>query len=158
MGRLRFPRNTPFHDRLVATEAGCLEWQGYRETFGYGQIRINGKLYKAHRYAFELAYGPIPEGLVICHRCDNPPCCNPEHLFLGTHADNIADRCAKGRTRTGHLYGEESVSAILTAADVISIRTQYAAGGVTQTGLASEYGVTQSAIWLIVHNKKWRNL
>ncbi len=158
MGKLRFPRNTPFCDRLVATEQGCLEWRGYCNPYGYGEIRIGGKLYKTHRYAFELAHGPIPEGLVICHRCDNPPCCNPEHLFLGTHADNHADCIQKGRARYNPLRGEESTSAILAAENVITIRAQYAAGRATQTELARKYGVTQSTIWLIVHNKKWRHV
>jgi hypothetical protein len=63
----------------------------------YGHLQVNGKLAYTHRLAYELAFGPIPEGLLVLHRCDNPPCCNPAHLFVGTSADNTADRIAKGR-------------------------------------------------------------
>lgn len=68
---------------------------------GYGIMRVRGKVLKTHRIAWELANGPIPDGLSVCHSCDNPPCCNVEHLFLGTHADNMADMIAKKRDRPG---------------------------------------------------------
>lgn len=88
----------------VNEETGCWEWQKKRDQRGYGRltIRINKKHKKAfvHRYAYELFVGPIPDGLIICHHCDNPPCCNPDHLYAGTHADNTADKIARGRFRT----------------------------------------------------------
>jgi hypothetical protein len=80
---------------------GCWPWMGARERNGYGQLgnRILRKHLKAHRVAYELAVGPIPEGFLVCHACDNPPCCNPSHLFVGTGADNTHDMIAKGRGR-----------------------------------------------------------
>ena len=75
----------------------CSEWTGATDDDGYGRRRWRGKVRKAHRVAWEIAYGPIPEGAKVLHRCDNPPCIEPTHLFLGTQADNVADMIAKGR-------------------------------------------------------------
>jgi hypothetical protein len=95
-------RAETFWDDLKVTESGCREWTGYTDRKGYGQIRVHGKLTSTHRFAWEQINGPIPEGMFICHRCDNPPCCNVERcLFLGTVADNNADMMAKGRGRAG---------------------------------------------------------
>jgi hypothetical protein len=80
---------------VMVTASGCWEWQRYRNEHGYGRM-WRPKVY-AHRASFEAFVGPIPSGLSVLHRCDNPPCCNPEHLFLGTRADNMRDMCAKGR-------------------------------------------------------------
>lgn len=78
---------------------GCLEWTGARATGGYGQVRLSGLNVLVHRYVWELANGPIPDGMCVCHACDNPPCCNVDHLFLGTKSDNNADMATKGRAR-----------------------------------------------------------
>ena len=81
---------------VVDPETGCHNWTGTMGDKGYGLVLIS-----AHRLAYELAHGPIPDGLLVLHKCDNPPCCNPEHLFLGTSADNTADKMRKGRHRNG---------------------------------------------------------
>ena len=94
------PRLSPterLQSGLVAMPNGCIEWTRSTVRGGYGQIKVNGKQLKTHRFAWELVNGPIPAGMDICHHCDNPPCCNVEHFFLGTGADNMADRDAKGR-------------------------------------------------------------
>lgn len=114
----------PLADRLFAklepTPTGCLEFAGKRNRQGYGYLslgpRENRKYIRAHRLAWELNNGPIPEGLDLCHRCDNPPCCNPEHLFPGTRLDNMRDMAQKGRGRNanrthckrGHEYTPEN--------------------------------------------------
>ena len=148
-----------FWKRMNHTESGCWEWQGARNPAGYGVVRVHYKMCRAHRVAYELTHGPIPDGLLACHRCDNPPCCNPDHLFLGTRKDNNDDRHAKGRTRSGagSRYGEAINTAKLTADDVRAIRAQSVAG-TSQMDLARQYPVTQSAIWAIVHYKSWKHI
>ena len=99
------------------TDTPCIEWPKGRHRAGYGEIRIKTKLYRMHRVAWENAYGPIPEGLSVLHRCDTPSCYNPLHLFVGTHRDNMQDMAAKGRhwasRRThcneGHLLSDNNL-------------------------------------------------
>lgn len=105
----------------------------------------------AHRFAYELANGPIPDGLVVCHACDNPPCVNPAHLWTGTQRDNIADSIAKGRT--DH-KGESNAAAKLTESEVRTIREMYESGR-SQKWLAGLFGVTQANISMIVIGDTW---
>jgi len=95
---VRTPLAERLFARLVERENGCLEWTGPPGTGGYGQIKVGKKMVGAHRVAWELANGErIPTGMVVCHACDNPPCCNPEHLFVGTYSDNNLDMGQKWR-------------------------------------------------------------
>ena len=87
--------------KLVARANGCIEWTGYTSPTGYGTISVKGKMIPTHRLVWELAGVTIPDGMKSLHRCDNPPCCNIDHLFLGTQADNVADMLAKGRWSNG---------------------------------------------------------
>lgn len=87
--------------RVAVTDAGCWEWQGHRNEHGYGRVSVGGRRMYAHRLAYLATHFVIPEGLVVMHRCDNPPCVNPDHLAIGTYADNTADMIAKGRSRLG---------------------------------------------------------
>lgn len=93
------------HSEFV-TECGCQIWTASVDRFGYGRLTVNGKTTHAHRASWECANGPIPDSLWVLHRCDTPPCINPDHLFLGTPADNVADMIRKQRHRFGrrHLY------------------------------------------------------
>lgn len=135
---------------------GCWLWRGPVNN-GYGRVRINGVTSYAHRLSYELANGPIPDGQDALHDCpdgDNPLCVRPDHLFLGDQRTNNADRDAKGRVR----YGDGHASAKLTAEQVRAIRVTYAAGGVSQRGLARLYGVTHGVIRDAIHGKSWRRV
>lgn len=95
------PLQTRLAAAYVTRPSGCREWTRGTNKQGYGEIRVNGRMRRAHRVVWEMGHGPIPEGLFVLHRCDNPPCGNLDHLFLGTNADNMADMARKGRTGSG---------------------------------------------------------
>lgn len=125
----------------------CWEWRGTRFKNGYGRITLaDRRTNVAHRVALELAVGILPADMEACHRCDNPPCVNPAHLFAGTARDNAADMIAKRRD----LRGERSPYAKLTFADATAIREAYARGGVSQQAIADRYDVKQPAISRII--------
>lgn len=140
----------------------CWPWEGCRNPQWYGTLKWRRRTDRAHRIAYELVVGPIPIGLCVCHHCDNPPCCNPAHLFLGTIADNNADKVAKGRAgrtgkRSGWARGEGHGCARLTTADVIALRRRHVEGE-SQSSLAREFGVHVSTVHLVVHRKKWAHV
>lgn len=131
----------------------CIEWTGARNVKGYGARQWRGHVRRAHRVAWEEANGPIPDGMMVLHRCDNPPCVNVAHLFLGTAADNTADMIAKGRRAS--VAGEKNAKAKLTLDQVRSIREAHAAG-VSNATQARTYGVTRSTIRHIVIGLTWK--
>lgn len=139
---------------MVLQPHECWEWNAYCGGPGYGQIGIGGyKLEYAHRLAWMLTYGEVPDGLFVLHRCDNRRCCNPMHLFLGTNAGNMADCCMKGRTSRGELRPQ----AILTEVDVDTIRKRCEAGE-TCKAIGDEYGIARTTVSGIKHHYSWRHL
>ena len=114
----------------------------------------------AHRAAYELTYGPVAPGLEVCHRCDNPPCVNPAHLFVGTHLDNIADMHAKGRWESPFkkLRGERNVNAKLTEAKVREIRAWRAAGGQYTPEAAARFGLSMSSLHRTATGQTWKHV
>lgn len=137
---------------------GCWLWTAPLDKDGYGGFRKDGET-RVHRVAWQLAYGPIPAGLQVLHRCDVRSCVRPDHLFLGTNADNIADKMSKGRYGDGHSHiGTDSSFAVLDEDAVREIRRLYSVGDVTQMALASHYGVRRTAISKIVRRERWKHV
>jgi hypothetical protein len=133
---------------------GCWRWSRALDPQGYGTIRVARRNMAAHRAAWIAWRGPVPEGLCVLHRCDNPPCVNPDHLFLGTRGDNSRDMVAKGRSA----FGERQGHSRLTAADVAEIRRLVAAGELTQREIGARYGVRDTAVCRIASGKRWGRL
>lgn len=135
----------------------CWWWMGSKQSQGYGDFRYEGKRYVAHRLSYELTYGPFPKELSVLHRCDNPSCVRPEHLFLGTQLDNMRDRMHKGRWKGGSPPGEGNGSAKLTDEQVRQIRIRRAAGEGARA-LGREFGVAHVQIVKIVQRKTWKHI
>lgn len=131
----------------------CWEWLAFCDKDGYGKCNFNRQSKLVHRIVWELINGLIPNGLSVLHKCDNPRCCNPEHLFLGTHLDNNRDMVAKGRNNPSK--GEKQRSHKLTELDVIAIRKRYANGEKKVSKLANEYGVNRNTIYDVINRKYW---
>jgi hypothetical protein len=136
----------------------CWLWLGGKAHRGHGRVKWGGRFRPAHRIAYELLVGPVPEGLCVLHNCpggDNPACVRPSHLWLGSKTDNNRDRDAKGRT--AHQKGSAHGLSKLTEDDVRLIR-QRRADGATLTAIAAEFGVIFQNISLIVNRKAWRHV
>lgn len=153
------------HERLMShtqydETSGCWEWTGSKRN-GYGRMivgsRTDGtrKSVSAHRLSYELTYGEIPEGMEVCHRCDNRCCVNPDHLFLGTHQDNMDDREHKGRNKPPK--GENNGRAKLSEADVLAIKKKRKSG-VPFYKIAEEYGVHKKTVMDAVSGKNWASV
>jgi len=132
----------------------CWEWQRARQTAGYGAMTVNYKVLAMHRYSWELHNGPIPHGAHVLHKCDNPPCCNPKHLFLGTHAENMKDMANKKRATKVGRKGEAHHMSKLTEADVREIR----ASDVPARLAAIGYGVTATTIYMVRNRLIWKHV
>lgn len=132
-----------------APETGCIVFTGTLFDTGYGSICINYRTLSAHRLAWEIENGPIPNGLSVLHRCDNRACINPAHLFLGTQADNMRDMSEKGRSSRG----EKNAKAKLTEAQVRVIRED----GRSHRAIAADYGVAKTTVGDIKRGRIWRH-
>ncbi len=139
----------------------CWEWTGAKSRFGHGRIKLNGKLHSPHRIVYQMLVGNIPENYLVCHRCDNPSCVNPRHLFVGTHSDNMKDCAAKGRLNSqlnaASFQGAKHPNAKLTDEKVREIRLR-AANGEPKKRLAREFGVHKSIIQKVIQRKRWAHV
>lgn len=128
----------------------CWPWTRWLDRDGYGQFSAGGHAYKAHRLAYELGHGVAPGELKVCHACDNPRCCNPAHLFLGTQTENLRDMIAKGRSSRGSRHH----STELTEEQVSEIRARRSAGERGRV-LAAEFGLSEASVSDIHHRRTW---
>lgn len=160
---------------LVDKSGECWLWKGTHNRGGYGSFRANRMRYVAHRVAWESVNGPLPPGYLVCHHCDTPACCRPDHLFAGTHLDNSRDMVAKGRQRfscspggrgdrhgththpEAYPWGERHPKAKLTDAKVRELRIRHA-NGTPCTELAREYGVTRMVVKRAIQRKTWKHV
>jgi HNH endonuclease len=131
----------------------CWIWTTRKNKGGYGNISWHNSECLSHRIAWELTNGTIPDKLNVLHSCDNPPCCNPAHLFLGTDQDNVNDMIEKGRKAT--LLGEDNPKHKLTYQQVEEIRQAHKAGTVSYSKLAKQYNVTKTMIGYIIRKENW---
>lgn len=134
----------------------CWNWNAYCPKYGRIRSIVNGKWKQegAHRVSWSIHYGEIPDGMCVCHRCDNPKCVNPEHLFIGTHLDNAIDRKRKGRG--SNPSGENAHRAKLSREDVENIR-KHVSSGKTQAEMSKKYNVCKQTISNIINRNKWRS-
>ena len=140
---------------VVITASGCWEWPGYCFDNGYGKIGVDFENRYFHRAMWALHKGPIPEGMMVLHRCDNRPCGNPDHLFLGTNLENNRDALMKGRSSVGDRHATK-----LASMQVLEIRKMYKPGvlGFGQKALAAQFGVSRRMVQAIVQNKVWNHI
>ena len=163
MPRKMKPLAQRFWSKVVAVESGCWEWSGARNPMHhYGHIGLGTRQdaeVHAHRAAWLLTHFIIPDGLHVLHRCDNPPCVNPAHLFLGTPAENSADMVAKGRQNNAlkGRRGSQHARSKFTEEDVRSIKRSLSAGA-THRELALAYGVDRTTITCISRGTTWSHV
>lgn len=133
----------------------CWPWRGFLDEGGYGHMAVKGQTIRAHRLAYMLMFGKIPGGLNICHKCDNPACCNPKHLFVGTTAENNVDRARKGRSADRR--GERGPRAKLTSESVWEMRG-LRERGTTYSKLSKMFGVSPSVVRRVCRHEAWTHI
>ena len=141
----------------VKKNSSCWEWTAGKTKFGYGTFNNGSGSRLAHRVSWVIENGPVPDGKLVCHTCDNPSCVNPKHLFVGTQSDNVCDMWAKGRGGAGALPGIENHRSKICDKDVVAIRARLDSGEY-QRVIAKDYGLTQSNVSHIATGKTWSHI
>ena len=165
MGRPKLTLEQSFKDKYqIDDKYGCWNWTGYKNTDGYGIIQKGNKLHRAHRVSYQIHKGEIKQGLFVCHKCDNPSCVNPEHLFAGTPKENTQDAVQKGRINSEqrrkaalkyNVRGEKHCCAKLTNLDVMLIKA-FLGEDIQQKKIAFAFGVNKSTICDIHKGRTWK--
>lgn len=145
--------------KFVRKTKTCWDWSGtiMESRGGYGYFRMNGRMFRAHRFSWKLAKGEIPEGLFVLHKCDNAKCVRPSHLFLGTHKDNMDDMVAKGRATGCPSKGEAASRSKLTEQQVLEIRALKNSGEI-YPNIRKRFGIAHNTAWSIVNRKTWTHI
>lgn len=142
--------------RLLAQDAGgsdCIDWPMSRDTGGYGVVVINKHRHTAHRLAYELAVGPIPDGMFVCHKCDKRSCVRPSHLFLGTNADNMRDKTLKGRAYRGFRHHSSKITQ-----EKAELIRQARMAGAKLKDLAAQYGINTGTVSRVANGRSWAHV
>lgn len=139
---------------MPEVNTGCFLWNGTLLPDGYGKFVFNGSQYAAHRFSYTLYKGTIPDNFCVCHKCDNPSCVNPDHLFVGTYRDNVLDCKSKGRLNRVGAKGERQHKAKLTEDAVKKIRTRF----MSERKMAKHFGVVRSVIQDVLSGKSWKHV
>jgi len=143
-------------EKYIDKSGDCWLWTKGAFNYGYGRLSIGkSKQVRAHRFMFEMVYGEIPIGMNVLHKCDNPACVRPKHLYLGTQKDNVKDMLHRGRGGYKSFQGESHWASKLTMEKVKQIRDLWNKGGVYQKTLAEQFGVSQQVISKVVNYKTW---
>lgn len=151
VGRPPVPLEVRFTRQYIPEPmSGCFLWMGSVDGRGYGSIKDSQRVTRrASRVSWQLTHGPIPKGMCVCHRCDNPLCVNPDHLFIGSNADNTRDMLQKGRA-----HDRRGNNAKLTPEQVQAVRLS----SETPTKLAERYSISTSTVWLVKTKRRWAHI
>jgi hypothetical protein len=149
--KITCPPKEHFESKFIVTP-GCWIWVAGKNKHGYGQFYDGESRHRSHRYSYETYVGPISDSLCVCHRCDNPSCVNPDHLFLATNAENTKDRSQKGRTT--RQFGEENKQSKLVVEDILKIRKM--AG--SNSEIAEVFSISPSNVSYIKNRKSWAHV
>jgi len=140
--------------KSVSGNGGCINWIGYKIKSGYGRITISRTQHLAHRLSWQINIGPIPNGIDVLHKCDNPSCVNHKHLFLGTHKENMKDMKEKNRSCAGEKHPKRKLS----NKQVLQIRDMYKTGNLTHLDISKKFGIARSGVSRIINKKLWRHI
>ena len=158
--RIKEHKGKDFWDNVeIGKPDECWPWKRSRLDAGYGQAWFMGRKELAHRVAWILTIGVLGSSTCVLHTCDNPPCCNPKHLFIGTQQDNLIDMFAKGRGKMPpRMLGEDNPKSKLTEKEVLEIRSLWSVRAMTQKELWERYGITRTTLQAILYRQSWRHI